>query len=572
MGWGGSLFFALMLLAAPAGAATLDLTAGVEEPIGRYLHSLAEPGAPLSPQEALAALEGGQFSASQREVLGFGIGAGGHWLGAELQNSTLFPVRKRLSVEAAWLDRVEFYLFYEGRLVASNQTGDRAPFAERGNNHRFFVLDHDFVPGQTTLLIRVETSDPMVLPVYLRDQDAAAEASLFEGYSYGFLYGAVGSLLAYNLMLFVGLRDNRYLYYALYLSAFLAMNLAYTGHAYLWGWPDSPVWQQWANPLLMMGYILSGWLFASRFLDLKQSFPRVYRGMHAFVLLLCMLMLLAVAFDNRTWALWVAFFLVVLFPFSMVWLGALSLRSGNRSAKFFLLGSLSAAGGASVTGLAVLGVIPYNSLTFRAIDIGMLFDVVLLAMALADRFRITQDAKVKAETLARVDPLTGLNNRRAFYELVAPLWSSAQRSRRPLCVLLLDVDGFKAINDLHGHTAGDEVLVQVAHTLRKGLRSSDIASRWGGEEFIALLPDTALEEAARVAERIRCRIETMAVEVGSEAFACTASIGIAVSDVAGGRLEELIGKADEQLYLAKQQGKNRVRYLRVESAAEAVGA
>lgn len=160
------------------------------------------------------------------------------------------------------------------------------------------------------------------------------------------------------------------------------------------------------------------------------------------------------------------------------------------------------------------------------------------------------------DSLAHIDSLTGLNNRRWADELLASLLAHARRHRRPLGVLLCDVDHFKRVNDRFGHAAGDEVLQAVARAIRQTLRESDSAARFGGEEFVVLLPETDAAGVAVVGEKIRSAIEAMVLPgVGR----CTISIGAAVTP--GGRIKpaELLQRADEALYEAKAQGRNQVR-------------
>jgi len=214
--------------------------------------------------------------------------------------------------------------------------------------------------------------------------------------------------------------------------------------------------------------------------------------------------------------------------------------------------------GAGLTTLSTWSFIPYNSWTFRAVEIGMLVDATLLALALGYQFRVGQEERLRAERLAQLDPLTGLNNRRAFYDKTSPLWSQAVRHGHATSVMLLDIDRFKQINDAHGHAHGDEVLKATANLLRQSIRQGDALARWGGEEFIVFLPETDRPEAMALAERLRAAIADMRVAAGTAEIAVTASIGIAQQEHHHVTLDALIAAADECLYQAKQQGRNRV--------------
>jgi diguanylate cyclase (GGDEF)-like protein len=160
--------------------------------------------------------------------------------------------------------------------------------------------------------------------------------------------------------------------------------------------------------------------------------------------------------------------------------------------------------------------------------------------------------------LATVDGMTGLFNRRHFLSLAEIEWGRYQRHWRPMSLLVLDIDGFKSINDRFGHYAGDHVIAQVADICRKHKRKSDIIARFGGEEFLILLPETQLAAAQRVAERLRRQVEAREFLITPHAINTTISIGIAEANRAMDSIFDLIKCADQALYAAKESGRNRV--------------
>lgn len=171
---------------------------------------------------------------------------------------------------------------------------------------------------------------------------------------------------------------------------------------------------------------------------------------------------------------------------------------------------------------------------------------------------ITNQARSDAERLAQKDYLTGLNNRRAFYAIANPLWSTALRSNRDVSVILLDIDRFKKLNDEHGHAFGDRVLGMVASILEMSAREGDVLARWGGEEFILLLPETNLQAAMALAERLRVAISEMRIDCGKTSLMITVSIGVAQRAEPCLTIDELTSSADKCLYQAKFEGRNRV--------------
>jgi len=160
--------------------------------------------------------------------------------------------------------------------------------------------------------------------------------------------------------------------------------------------------------------------------------------------------------------------------------------------------------------------------------------------------------------LAYYDPLTGLPNRRFFFEHTNLIFEEVKRYGKKLSLLSLDVDHFKKINDTYGHDAGDAVLKAFANVLRSSVRHSDICARMGGEEFVVLLPNTNLEGARILAERIRRAVSSNPVEYGNSMIIVTTSIGVAEFRKGMENIDQLIKDADIALYRAKERGKNKV--------------
>lgn len=158
---------------------------------------------------------------------------------------------------------------------------------------------------------------------------------------------------------------------------------------------------------------------------------------------------------------------------------------------------------------------------------------------------------------ASTDPLTGCFNRRALLGEMDKELARAHRNGSTFCIIILDLDHFKSVNDQHGHNAGDAVLKAVALLLKNSIRSTDFVGRWGGEEFVCLLANTDLPHGALKAQDIRALIEQSAIDIGQGTLHVTASIGAACY-TPGSSLEQLIEAADRKLYDAKESGRNKV--------------
>jgi diguanylate cyclase (GGDEF)-like protein len=168
--------------------------------------------------------------------------------------------------------------------------------------------------------------------------------------------------------------------------------------------------------------------------------------------------------------------------------------------------------------------------------------------------------------LALKDALTGIHNRRHFMNQLDSEWSRFRRYRRPLSLLMLDIDHFKSINDRYGHDVGDQVIVHVSRLCRAKTRDSDVVARIGGEEFAVLMPETEIAEARAAGERLREAVAGRPVPTGAGDIAITVSVGAAQADPAMADTVALTKRADEALYSAKRGGRNCVVVARVNTS------
>jgi diguanylate cyclase (GGDEF)-like protein len=165
----------------------------------------------------------------------------------------------------------------------------------------------------------------------------------------------------------------------------------------------------------------------------------------------------------------------------------------------------------------------------------------------------------EAVRMATMDPLTGAYNRRTFHEMAEREISRARRAGQPLSIIMIDIDHFRPVNERHGSRAGDEMLQRIADLIRSALRKEDILVRYGGEEFLVMLPEVPGPGAVVVAGRIRKAIEAQPLVVGGQSVEATVSVGVSARlDEGPESMENLIARAEEALALAKQRGRNRV--------------
>jgi diguanylate cyclase (GGDEF)-like protein/PAS domain S-box-containing protein len=181
-------------------------------------------------------------------------------------------------------------------------------------------------------------------------------------------------------------------------------------------------------------------------------------------------------------------------------------------------------------------------------------DVQSVVRDVTDRKRLEEEFR----RLAATDYLTGARNRRAFFEQAETEWRRARRHRRNLSLLMLDVDRFKRINDTYGHSVGDDVLRLLVAGCRRILRAEDILGRYGGEEFVALLPEVDIEGAMAIAERLRVQAASTAVPAGGRKIHFSVSIGVTEAQLTRETLDDALRRADDALYDAKNSGRDRV--------------
>ena len=177
-------------------------------------------------------------------------------------------------------------------------------------------------------------------------------------------------------------------------------------------------------------------------------------------------------------------------------------------------------------------------------------------------------AQDELQKLARTDALTGLFNRRYFFEIAEKEFAESIRYGRPLSVIILDLDLFKEINDTYGHLVGDQALIHIGELLLKAIRTPDTAARYGGEEFVVLLPETESSQAMLFAERLRKLVDDSPTQNGNDSISLTASFGVAGYQTKDGEtFDQLISKADQALYMAKGNGRNQVVCYREDAAS-----
>ncbi len=534
-----------------------SLSTATAEPLGREMLYFVEGPQRLDLAQAAALQERRQFRPLLMSIPSFPLGSRPVWMHIELDNPTTAARAMHVLAGMPWLERMDAYVVRQGAVVANWHTGTETPDTPGLTPSLGFDLPYVFETGRSELYLRVESVDPMVVPVRLLSEDQLDGMKRGIAYLMGGFCGFLIALCAYNLLLFLLVRERGPLYYSLNIASNLFVIFAYTGHGVVWLWPGHTVLARYMNPVSIVASACCGLAFASRLLRLEQHSPRVLQAVRTGALVglggvgVCMVAGSHLGVDV------IAAVFVGAYALTMPLLGVLSIRRGVAVGRYFLGASICSALGTLTTDFTVNGRVPFTTVGYHGFEIGVLLDAILWALALAHSMRQQQLAAVHAQHLARHDPLTALYNRRAFLELATPAWNEAVQQNRRLSLVVMDVDHFKRINDQHGHEVGDRTLVEAATLLSSLCRKTDIVARWGGEEFVVMLPEMDSAEASRFAERIRQAVLAMRVRTAGGPISLTASFGVA-ERVAQTDLQDLITAADRRLYEAKNQGRNRI--------------
>jgi len=539
-----------------------------------------------------------RFVPARGSLSSFGFTDSAYWFRFTLENPDKEARPLLLVLRTNWLDRIDLYA--AGDTAAGGQHfGDTLPFGARHHaSTPQFLIDLQLPPGSHTYYLRITSAQAFMTPIELWAPAAFHENERGWSAYYGMFYGILLVMVLYNGFIWAGTRDRNYLGYCRYLVAFFLMNFSYNGFAFQYFWPDSPRWGNLGHTHWIFLFQLAAILFSMTFLESRTRLPRMHRVLRGFLYVMVASWVAVTLFGGTVaYNATPVYFIFVCTPLILI-AGLAAWRTGYGAARFFVLASMASLVGSLFTALTVTGVLPYTFANFHAAEFGIMADVVLLSLALADRIKIlgqqreaaeqrvveqklrtaamletaNEDlertvqertaelarARDEAERLARTDMLSGVANRRYFEEVAAQEFARARRYRQPLSVIIFDIDLFKQINDNYGHAAGDAVIRAVACIAGDAVREVDFVARVGGEEFAILLPGVRSEHALVSAERLRERIAAHALGFDDQVLGFTASFGVSELAEIDASFEHLQQRADHALYAAKQAGRDRV--------------
>lgn len=443
------------------------------------------------------------------------------------------------------------------------ETGDKRAFDSRPVDDR--VFNFPIMPETDYVLLRIQTAGSLIAPLSLMGQDEMSQRRNTTTLLLGLFFGALGIMCVYNLFIYLFSREVSFFYYVATLFFVLIYLLAMSGFGYQWVWRENGQWVNEHIQPITVGMILGCvCLFSRSVLQLKVYVPLLARTLN-WLAKLAFGVALVGFFAPLQWLIHFISFLPILVIGVVIASGVFAIKEHVSGAGFFLFAWGGSLLGALIFTLHQIGVLPNHPLFAHGLNLGVLFNTVFLSFSLVSHINVLKKEKQKAEEvasenyrLALIDSLTGIPNRRAFDHNYRLEYRRSSREQNPLSVLMVDVDFFKRYNDEYGHARGDAVLKEVARVLTESLsRPADSAFRYGGEEFVVLLPDTTVKGAEHLAQNIIKGVAQRALPHRASPFAkLTVSIGLATDVCFDNDQLALLERADEALYSAKTAGRN----------------
>ncbi len=524
---------------------------------------LADPTRKLTVEEVLARLP--EFEVPRGAAGTLGVRQDAVWLRIPLAVAQAPGHPWIVNIDYPVLNEVDFYLAQDGAVVQKALLGNLRPFSERPLRGRTHSMMLELQPGQPyELLVRVRTGGAMILPMTISKAPVLLPLALREQMLQGVLAGLALCLLGYSLVQWWSQRDPLFLYYAMLVAGSAGFSLQFFGIGSQFLWRNN-LWMEvhaaviagllaLAGSFLFMGYALVRGNPGSRFL-------RAMQGGAVLCALVCAAFLVDLIDTRMATA-----FLSVFGPLPSLMSLPLALkrvRQGDTVSTTLLLAWLAYFAAATVMVGLVQGWAPLSFWTLHSFQIGATVDMLLFLRVLGLRSQALRDATDDAlrerdamRSQAYTDALTGLPNRRGV-QLALQSALAHCSPQRLVAVYLLDLDGFKPINDLHGHDVGDDLLVAVGQRLQDSLRRhTDMVARLGGDEFVIVASELARPEQAR-------ELGEGLLQAFKEPFVLShlrmhvgLTIGYALGPLDGTESRELIRRADAAMYQGKQNGKH----------------
>ena len=505
-----------------------------------------------------------------------------------------------LSINYPMLDDVQVFILDEHQnLLSAYPLGDRLSFVERVLLRPEFTVPLPSSVSSGSVYLRVQSGSSLEVPMTISEDAVLRQTMENSAWIQGLFFGAVVMLGLYHALIFLSSGDRSYLYFSGLSLAMALIQATLWGRSYQFLWPESPAWNNIAVSTLINTSNVFGALYISKVVKICESHRWIYLAAMALAATSTVMVVLSL---NMPYAevIYPTLHLSMMTFLVCATMVVVRMRRGYPPAfAVFVAGLMYTLGSASYI-LGKLGVFNNSLLLDNALALGQLLQVLLFAFALSVRMAMEKelreraqrdtahaqallletereqnmrlDQEVKARTqelreanarlekISTTDSLTGLYNRRHFDEVLEREYDRGAREGKSLSLIMLDLDYFKNLNDSQGHAFGDEALRQTALRIQDVLnRPADMAFRYGGEEFVILLPDTEASAAHILARQIWTAMRSEPIVMKDQTVRLTISIGIAATmPDKDNSYYTLLKRADEKLYEAKNEGRDRI--------------
>ena len=516
-----------------------------------YWEILRDPTGDLTVHQAAASSH--WSGPLHKKVLNIGLTKDSIWLRFSLENRRDSPREFFVSFEYPVVNAVTFYSKKRGGGFQESRMGSIIPASERVVTDRHFLFPLSLESGETvTVYMRIRSTSGMTIPVRILSEQALSKKGIRDYTIYGALFGFLALILVYFITAGSLIRKGIGLWLALY-STFFGLHAAMrAGFIRLYMPDEFLAFNTLLQVLFIGGLYFTGAKFFRLFLSLKDHaglFDKIMAGFQYLSILF-----VALVFSPNPLLTVVSLMLFVVNPVFSICLSFYFWHKGTANAGYFAIGWFTAHAVSVYDFFRINGIISYPFYNEWLIPLSLFFTLAFLSIAL-----IRQNAAY--HLMAGTDPLTNLANRRKFDETLHAEWNRCLRYNRPLSLILADVDRFKKYNDTFGHKAGDQLLCRIAEVLKSyARRPGELAVRYGGEEFILILPNVDDTHAFHIAEAIRKAVGAFFQDDGDQQANRRVTISIGLSTKMPQKEdnpEKLVLEADRALYEAKRAGRNR---------------
>ena len=550
------------------------------------LADVQQPSADFAPFSQLASLNLGYTP----DVL---------WVRMPLRSELKQHSRWLLEMDYAYLDDLQLYIVRADGRIEQQQAGRHIPLAQwpLANRKPAFPLQLD--AGESLMLyLRIENHAAMALdmrlvsePLFnLQDRRALIMLALY--------FGTLLALGAYNLLLYFSVRQPGFLLYTLFELSFGFAASSMNGIGPVLLWPEAGAAADFIVPVFFTLATALAVLFARSFLQLREVAP----GWHRFLTMVALCWFaatLVAALVPPAVGLRIMAMTGILTTLSLLATGIAAMRLRIHGSGIFVLAWFMLLIGTSLLSLRNAGLLPSNFITVYGMQLGSALEMLLLSFALGARFNLLKkqkenaqqalvdtlreherilearvakrteellDAKARLEKMVTEDALTGILNRLGLRQYYSAARKRALRNHTPLAVMLIDLDGFKPVNDQFGHEAGDLLLTAVAQRMAAAVRETDAVGRIGGDEFVLILEGCEASEIQGFAERLLAAINEP-MDIGDQrTLRVEASVGVYFALPEDEQLKTILRYADDAMYQVKRGGKNGVAVVFGEAA------